>query len=55
MLFSVTKGSDVSFWTLSVQDRKATPFGEVHSPNPTGARFSPDGRWVAYASYGTRQ
>ena len=49
-LFSVTKGSDVSLWTFSLQDRKATPFGEVHSSFPVGARFSPDGRWVAYAS-----
>jgi eukaryotic-like serine/threonine-protein kinase len=49
-LFSSTKGSDVSLWTFALQDRKATPFGEVHSSYPTGARFSPDGRWVAYAS-----
>ena len=50
LLFSVTKGSDVSLWTFSLQDRKATPFGEVHSTNPTGAVFSPDGQWVAYTS-----
>ncbi len=50
LLFSVTKGSDVSLWTYSIQGRKATPFGEVHSSNPTGAVFSPDGRWVAYTS-----
>ena len=50
LLFSVTKGSDVSLWTFSLQDRKATPFGDVHSSNPTGAVFSPDGRWVAYTS-----
>jgi dipeptidyl aminopeptidase/acylaminoacyl peptidase len=50
LLFSVTKGSDVSLWTYSIQDRKATPFGEVHSSYPTGAMFSPDGRWVAYAN-----
>ena len=49
-LFSVKKGSDVSLWTYSLRDRKATPFGEVHSPTPTNAVFSPDGRWVAYAS-----
>jgi Tol biopolymer transport system component len=49
-LFSVTKGSDVSLWTFSLQDRKATPFGAVHSSNPTNAVFSPDGKWVAYAS-----
>ena len=49
-LFSITKGPDVSLWTFSVQDRKATPFGGVHSSNPTNAAFSPDGKWVAYAS-----
>ncbi len=50
LLFSITKGSDVSLWTFSLQDRKARPFGDVHSFYPTGARFSPDGRWVAYTS-----
>jgi len=37
-------------WTFSMQDRKATPFGGVHSSNPTNAVFSPDGKWVAYSS-----
>jgi eukaryotic-like serine/threonine-protein kinase len=50
LLFSITRGSDVSLWTFSVQDRKVRPFGDVHSFYPTGARFSPDGRWVAYTS-----
>jgi eukaryotic-like serine/threonine-protein kinase len=50
LLFSITKGSDVSLWTFSLQDRKASPFGDVHSFYPTGARFSPDGRWIAYTS-----
>ena len=50
LLFSVTKGSDVSLWTYSLQDRRSTRFGEVHSSNPTNAVFSPDGRWVAYTS-----
>jgi Tol biopolymer transport system component len=49
-LFTITKGSDVSLWTFSLQDRKATPFGAVHSSNPTNAAFSPDANWVAYAS-----
>ena len=48
-LFSVTKGSDMSLWTFSLQDKKATPFGDVHSSGATGAVFSPDGRWVAYS------
>jgi len=50
VLFSITKGSDVSLWTLSLKDRQATPFGDVHSGVPTGGVFSPDGRWVAYTS-----
>jgi serine/threonine-protein kinase len=37
-------------WTLSVREKLSTPFGAVHSSNPTNAVFSPDGRWVAYTS-----
>ena len=47
-LFGVTKGSSVSLWTFSLQDKKATQFADVQSPNPINAAFSPDGRWVAY-------
>jgi eukaryotic-like serine/threonine-protein kinase len=50
LLYSVTKGSDVSLWTLSLRDRKAMPYGDVHSSYPTGARFHPDGEWVVYVS-----
>ena len=36
-------------WTLSVAERKATPF--LSTPfNEGSAQFSPDGRWMAYAS-----
>jgi len=42
--------SPFSLWTFSVQDKKATPFGQVQSFFPPNAVFSPDGRWVAYAS-----
>jgi serine/threonine-protein kinase len=52
LLFSVTKGSDVSLWILSLADQQSTPFGDVHSTIRTGAVFSPDGRWVAYATTG---
>jgi len=55
-LYSVTKDSDVSLWTFSLQDRKAMPFGSVHtSTNPPGAVFSPDGRWVAYTFTNTER
>ena len=47
-LFSVSKGSEYTLWMYSLQDRKATPFNDVHSSTPTDAVFSPDGRWVAY-------
>jgi eukaryotic-like serine/threonine-protein kinase len=50
LLFSVTKGADISLWTVSLPDRTVTPFDDVHSSFPLGARFSPDGRWIAYVS-----
>jgi serine/threonine-protein kinase len=50
LLFSMTKGSDISLWTFSPSDGKVSQFGGVHSVYPTGARFSPDGRWVAYTT-----
>ena len=50
LLYSVTKGSDVSLWTLSIQDKKAAAFGGVQSNSLTNAVISPDGRWVVYQS-----
>jgi serine/threonine-protein kinase len=41
-----------AIWTLSLRDRKITPF----AASPGGAEastFSPDGRWVAYHASGT--
>ncbi len=54
-LFNVTKESRNSLWAFSLPDRKATPFGSVDSAWPTGAVFSPDGQWIAYASSEVRQ
>jgi hypothetical protein len=49
LLFSVTKGSQVSLWTFSIHDRKAAPFdGVTSNVFLTDANFSPDGHWVAY-------
>ncbi len=49
LLFSETKDFITSLWTLSLRDRKATPFSDVKdSMVPTNATFRPDGRWVAY-------
>jgi Tol biopolymer transport system component len=51
-LYNVTKGAATSLWVFSLQDKKAARFDAVESPARTlpGAVFSPDGRWVAYAS-----
>jgi len=53
LLFTITKGSDTSLWSFSVRDRKAASFDDVHSLYPIGARFHPNGRWVAYTSRGS--
>ena len=50
MSFAVRKGSAFSLWTLTVTDKKAAPFGVVQSAEPIGSVFSPDGRWIVYAS-----
>jgi serine/threonine-protein kinase len=50
LLYSVTAGSEVSLWTYSVRSRSSAPFGRIRSSNPVGAVFSPNGRWVAYAT-----
>lgn len=42
--FSVTKGSVNSLWTLSIEDKKVTPYGGVQSVEALGSVFSPDGR-----------
>jgi hypothetical protein len=49
MLFSSTKGADITLWQFSLKDRKAMPVGDVHSSTRIGAVFSSDGRWIAYA------
>jgi hypothetical protein len=48
LLFDIMKGGSVTLWSLTLPDRTVAPFGNVRSTFPTGAVFSPDGRWVAY-------
>ena len=50
MLFSTRRGPEFALWMLSLKDRMAMRFGDVRSSTRTGAVFSPDGRWVAYAA-----
>ena len=50
LLFSIRKGSMYALWVLTLDGLKAEPFGQVQSAESLSASFSPDGRWVAYAS-----
>ncbi len=52
LLYNAGKGGATALWVFSLKDRKAARFDAVESPAIalTGAVFSPDGRWVAYAS-----
>jgi hypothetical protein len=49
LLFSITTSSGVSLATLSMANHRVTAFSDLQSAIPPNARFSPDGRWVAYA------
>jgi dipeptidyl aminopeptidase/acylaminoacyl peptidase len=55
-LYNAGKGLATSLWVFSLKDRKAARFDAVESAarTLTGAVFSPDGRWVAYASQAGR-
>jgi serine/threonine-protein kinase len=48
LLFRATHANEVTLMVLSLGDGKISPFGDVHSVQPTNATFSPDGKWVAY-------
>jgi Tol biopolymer transport system component len=48
LLFTVEKDSRFALWTLSINDKQTTPFGDITSLGQIDASFSPDGRWVAY-------
>ena len=49
LLYSITKATETTLWTLSLKDHKTSRFGDVASAGvPTNAAFSPDGHWIAY-------
>jgi serine/threonine-protein kinase len=50
LLFAERKKQFYQLQVLSISDRRTATFGNVSSHTPTGAVFSPDGHWVAYAS-----
>jgi serine/threonine-protein kinase len=50
LLFSVREGPWQTLWVLTREGLKTEPFGQVQSAESLSASFSPDGRWVVYAS-----
>jgi Tol biopolymer transport system component len=50
LLFSAIKGAAVTLQVLTLKDKTTTAFDGVRSTVPTSAMFSPDGRWVVYAT-----
>jgi eukaryotic-like serine/threonine-protein kinase len=50
LLFRASKGGRNLLMFYAMKDNQASPFGAVAAGAPTDARFSPDGRWVAYES-----
>ena len=48
LLFDSVKGLESTLMMWRALDKSAAPFGSVRSVRPTGAVFSPDGRWIAY-------
>ena len=50
LMFSVASGAGFSLSTLSLPRRTIAEYGGVTSVDSPAAVFSPDGRWVAYAS-----
>jgi serine/threonine-protein kinase len=53
LLYTVAHNEKLTLWTLSARDKTARRLNDVESSTPTGATFSPDGRWVAYATDNT--
>ena len=50
LIFSSTRANEVTVQVLSLKARATSRFSDVRSSTRTGAVFSPDGRWLAYAS-----
>jgi len=50
MVFTFDGLGGRQLWIYSAKDRKIAPFEQNPPPYETAPRFSPDGRWIAYAS-----
>jgi len=53
LLYTVTRGSRVTLWVLSLRQERSSQFPDVESTAPIGSAFSPDGQWVAYGANGS--
>ena len=49
LLVDVVKGGATTVMAWRPRDKNMESFGGIQSSRPTGATFSPDGRWVAYS------
>jgi len=49
LLFDRVIAGRTALWQLSLADRKESRVGAIESSQLTGAVFSPDGKWIAYA------
>jgi hypothetical protein len=49
-MFSVSRDGQYELRQLAFESKETKPFGNVRSVEPIEAAFSPDGRWVAYAT-----
>src|SRR5262249_40203630 len=53
LLFDEVDGNRVSILDLSLNDHKIASYSSMSSETPSGAVFSRDGLWVAYAAQST--
>jgi Tol biopolymer transport system component len=47
---TLNSGGDYDVWTYSLNTKRATPFVAIPRSPQHSSHFSPDGRWIAYAS-----
>jgi Tol biopolymer transport system component len=55
MLSFITFGGDYGIWTYSLKEKRATPLIDLPGSDQHSSQFSPDGKWIAYASNESRQ
>lgn len=51
----ITFGGGYGIWTYSWKEKRATPLIDLPGSDQHSSQFSPDGKWIAYASNESRQ